>query len=126
MSVYESVTVRRLLKTVSPLCLGALLGACGGGGSDDDAGTADPDILIRNAGTAEGDAGQKILQLLIELSETSTDDVTGSYASANNIPVSAAAGSDYTAVNGNFTIDAGEISTAVSVNILGDLIPEAD
>ncbi|MDP6436718.1 MAG: PQQ-dependent sugar dehydrogenase, partial [Gammaproteobacteria bacterium] len=92
-------------------------GGGGGGGSDD------PTILIRNAGTAEGDAGQKILQLLIELSETSTDDVTGSYASANNTAV---AGSDYTAVNGDFTINAGDISTSVSVSILGDLIPEAD
>ena len=73
----------------------------------------------------EGDSGTRNAVFDVLLSAPAPDEVTIEYAT-EDIPNSAVAGSDYTAVSGIVGIDMGELSTQISVPIIGDRVIEAD
>ena len=80
-----------------------------------------PLISVSNATVTEGNTGTANATFVVSLSTNSNIDVTVHYTTANS---SAAAGSDYTAVSGDVTIPAGQISRTFTVAVIGDRIPE--
>ena len=70
---------------------------------------------------AEGNSGTTPFTFTVSLNALSSAPVTVQYATANG---TATAGSDYTAASGTLTIPAGQISKAVSINVMGDTTNE--
>ncbi|HBM36406.1 MAG TPA: hypothetical protein DDZ71_08895, partial [Sulfuricurvum sp.] len=88
--------------------------------TDDD--TA-PSISINDV-TVNEDAGT--MSFTVSLSHATTAPVSFNYASANNAPISAAAGSDYTAVSGSGSIATGATTTTITVPISDDFLKEGN
>jgi hypothetical protein len=84
---------------------------------------ATPSLSINNVSQSEGVAS---MVFTITLSAISGQNVTVLYATANNSPVSATAGSDYTATSGTATINAGSTTATFSVPITNDTTAESD
>jgi hypothetical protein len=83
-----------------------------------------PTLSVLDAGVVEGNAGSKLMNVTVQLSQAAASDVTFSIATANG---SATAGSDYTAVNlVNQVIPAGQASKVVQVPVAGDTTVEPD
>ena len=87
--------------------------------------TDDPIIRVSviNGAIAEGDAGTVPLSFDVALSEASEVAIDIGYETADG---SAAAGSDYTAVNSTLTIPAGAITGTIEVIVAGDTEVEDD
>lgn len=82
-----------------------------------------PAVSIDDTSVPEADSGSTTAIFLVTLSETSSKDVTFTYATANG---SALAGSDYTSISGQKTIPAGSLGTTISVPVTGDQNDESD
>ncbi|QEH35011.1 Calx-beta domain protein [Aquisphaera giovannonii] len=88
--------------------------------SNDDAA---PALSIGSRSVGEGQSGSTPAVFTVTLSTASSKTVTVAYATANG---TATAGSDYNAASGTLTFAPGETSKAVSIDVLGDAIDEAD
>ena len=81
-----------------------------------------PVLRINDVSKAEGNSGTTPFTFTVSLSPASADTVTVKYATAND---TATAGSDYAAVSvTRLTFIPGETSKTVTVNVIGDTIPE--
>jgi Calx-beta domain/FG-GAP-like repeat len=82
-----------------------------------------PTITIDDVTFTEGNTGVREATFTVYLSYSSTQPITVAYANGN---ATATAGSDYQAKSGILTIPAGQTSSIISVNILGDRLAELD
>ena len=100
--------------TAAPVCktLGEV--TSGGGGEG-------PLIGITNVELTEGNSGNKAFAFSVELTEASASPVTVDFSTRNG---TALAGSDYIATSGTLTFAPGELSKPVTVQVIGDVIPE--
>ena len=80
-----------------------------------------PRISVGDATVTEGNAGAASATFTVTLSGPYSEPVTVAYASADG---GATAGSDYQAANGTLTFAPGETSKTISVQIIGDRLPE--
>ena len=83
-----------------------------------------PTISIGDVSRAEGSSGITHFEFTVTLSAPTTGDVTVGYAAADGS--STLANMDYQASSGTATIPAGEISTKITVDVLGDATRESD
>ena len=90
---------------------------------DDDAVEPPPELPTLEIGnvTVSEDGGPA--EFTVTLSTTSGQAVTVEYATMN---VTALAGSDYTAASGTLTIDSGEMTGTITVEVLDDVVIEGD
>ena len=86
--------------------------------SGDSVGPGGPTLSVNNVSVEEGNS----LSFVVTLSQTLADDVSFNYATANG---TATAGSDYTAVSGSDTIQAGTTSAIIVVATSDDSNVEA-
>ena len=103
----------------------ATLGTAQGTGTitDDDAATPALTLSIADAADAnEGSAAAPgSADFTVTLSAASTQDVTVDYATANG---TATAGADFVAANGTLTFAPNELTKTITVNFIGDAVPE--
>lgn len=100
-----------------------VLSACGGGADTAPTQQQLAALSISDAAIAEGDSGTTSLDFTVSLSQSSTSNVSVSYATSDT---SALAGNDYTASSGTLTISAGSTSATISVDVIGDTDSESD
>ncbi|HUR80198.1 MAG TPA: Calx-beta domain-containing protein, partial [Thermoanaerobaculia bacterium] len=81
-----------------------------------------PQVSVRGVSVFEGN-GEKSVAVLVELSSTTADAVTVSYATED---ATANAGSDYRAASGTLTFAPGEITKTINIVISGDTRVEDD
>ena len=80
-----------------------------------------PTVSVSDASVTEGNTGDASATFTLTLSAASTVDVTVHYDTAD---ISAASGSDYTAVSGDVIIPAGQTSATFVVAVTGDRLAE--
>ena len=80
-----------------------------------------PTISIADDSATEGGSGQAMLSFPVSLSGVSGFDITADFATTD---VSATAGSDYLSASGFVSIPAGDLTTTVNVQLVGDTIEE--
>jgi hypothetical protein len=105
--------------------------ACGNNVDDDCDGQTDegcnattlPVIILRTYPVKEGDAGQTILNVEVNLDIPAPFPVSVQYSTIND---DAVAGSDYVTTNGILVIPAGTVSGSIQVRIIGDLLRESN
>ena len=101
----------------------------GGATLGDDTGVAtirndDAALSVADASVVEGNSGTKAIEFVVSIAQPSALAVGFQFDTANGTAI---AGSDYQAVsNGSGTIPAGQTSTKITVNVIGDTIDEAD
>ena len=88
--------------------------------TNDDAG---PKLSLPDASVAEGNSGTTALTFTVNMTPASPIDVTAHFATSDG---SAAAGSDYVAASGTLTIQAGETTGSITVDVTGDTSYESD
>ena len=96
----------------------SLLAACSGGDSADSL----PVVTVTNATVQEGDSETGELVFTVSLDVPANGFVNVNYATADG--TATVVGNDYLPADGLLTIEPGFTSTAVSVSVLGDVIPE--
>ena len=114
----------RILSTVDPLP--SLAGITVSGGRVNAAAAVAPpstSITIDDVTVTEGDGGTVDAVFTVTLSEPSTDTVTVQFATADG---TATAGSDYVAASGTLEFTGGAVTQTITVQVNGDLAPEAD
>ncbi|MDD9909714.1 MAG: hypothetical protein OXR62_08495, partial [Ahrensia sp.] len=84
--------------------------------------SGDRALFVSDPVITEGTGGTKQAVFEISISRASTSDLTFDFATADG---TALAGQDYVARNGQFTIAAGQTTTSVVVDIIGDSNPES-
>lgn len=89
----------------------------------DDPADLPPALSVSDASVTEGDSGSLNAVFTVSLSAVSGRNVSFSVATADG---SATAGTDYAAVAGSQTINAGQPSVQVQVPVFGDLLDETD
>jgi len=82
-----------------------------------------PSVNIGDATVTEGNAGPRTATFAVVLSAPSARPVNVQYATAGG---TATAGGDYQARSGTLTIPAGQTTGTISVQVLGDRLPEPD
>jgi Bacterial Ig-like domain (group 3)/Calx-beta domain len=82
-----------------------------------------PQLSISSIAVTEGNAGSQIVQLLVQLSEPSSQIVRVAFTTIDG---SARAGQDYELSGGMLEFPPGEISRLVEVHVFGDTTPEPD
>ena len=82
-----------------------------------------PWLRIDDVTITEGNTGTRAASFIVTLSKASNLTVTVPYATANG---GATAGSDYTAASGNVIFAPGEISKTITIQVLGDRLPESN
>lgn len=108
---------------------GALSGDAGIGGAADavssPSGTNDiiPTLQVFDATVVEADSSYNTVRFLITLDRPAPATVTGTYALMDG---TATASRDFYAGNNTFTIQAGETSTYIEANVIGDTAIEGD
>ncbi|HXG64526.1 MAG TPA: Calx-beta domain-containing protein, partial [Blastocatellia bacterium] len=80
-------------------------------------------LSITDASIAEGTGSNPTMNFTVNLSPPSTQTVRVQYATADG---TATAGSDYTAASGTVTFNPGESAKPVSVQVIGDSVPESN
>ena len=86
-----------------------------------------PSVQISgNLRVTEGNAGTKVFNIPVTLSNASGQTVTVSYATADSTPVSAVAGTDYVSNSGTLTFPPGTTSAQINVTVNGDTTVEPD
>ena len=83
---------------------------------------APSNISIANAQVVEGNAGQRIVEVLVVISPASATSLTLSYSTRNG---TASGGSDYVSANGSVNFAPGDTRKKITVSINGDLGVEA-
>ena len=83
-----------------------------------------PRLSVSDATITEGDSGPTAATFTVTLSPASSQTVTVDYATADG--TATAAGLDYTTASGPLTFAPGETSKTVTVDVLGDTLPEAN
>lgn len=86
---------------------------------------AAPALSIANAAVAEGQSGTSTMNLTVSLGAASGQPVAVDVATGA-AGDTAAAGSDYTAINRTVTIPAGQTSASTAVTVIGDTVDEDD
>jgi fibro-slime domain-containing protein/uncharacterized repeat protein (TIGR01451 family) len=86
---------------------------------DDD---APPSLSIADTSVGEGDSGTTPATFMLTLSAPSAFAITVDYSTATGT----AGGVDFSAASGTVSFAPGELSRAVTVNVLGDLLDEED
>jgi probable HAF family extracellular repeat protein len=81
----------------------------------------EPRMDIGSATVAEGNSGTRAANFIVFLSAASTESVTVAYGTAYG---SATAGGDYQAASGTLTFAPGETSKTITVQVIGDRLPE--
>ena len=85
----------------------------------------DPHISIGDAWIAEGNTGKTLMTFTVSLSAAQAQAVTVDYATQEAGYYGAAyAGEDYVAKSGRLTFAPGETTKTISIEILGDTVPE--
>ena len=82
-----------------------------------------PGVLVSGSLANEPNSGQVALTFTVSIYPAQPADFTAEYSTSD---LSAAAGTDYTAVSGTLTIPAGEIVATIDVPVLGDWDAEGD
>ncbi len=82
-----------------------------------------PLVSIADAKTTEGNSGSRTLSFTVSLSSASTTSVTVPYAAS---PLTAQAGSDFTAVSGTVTFAPGQVTRTFLVPLVTGTLPEPD
>ena len=82
-----------------------------------------PSVSVGDVAVVEGAAGSATATLTIRLSAPSGKTVSVGYATADG---SATAGLDYASTSGVLTFTPGQISTTISMSVLGDVLDEPD
>jgi hypothetical protein len=80
-----------------------------------------PSLRIGDVTRTEGNTGTRAASFTVILSSASTETITVAYATADG---TATAGSDYQATSGTLTFAPGETSKTVTVQVIGDRLPE--
>ena len=80
-------------------------------------------LTIDDVTMIEGDSGTSAFEFTVTRSIDTTGTTTVDFATADNTAV---AGSDYTAASGSLTFNPGDTTQTITVNVTGDLDPEAD
>jgi chitinase len=88
--------------------------------TNDDAG---PKLSLPDASVVEGDSGATALTFTVNITPASPIDVTVHFATSDG---SAAAGNDYVAASGTVTIQAGQTTGSITVDVTGDTSYEPD
>ncbi|HEY0170961.1 MAG TPA: Calx-beta domain-containing protein [Pyrinomonadaceae bacterium] len=81
-----------------------------------------PSLTLGDATVTEGHAGTTAATFTVTLLPASGQTVTVNYATANG---TATAGSDYAAKSGTLTFDPGQTSQTITVDVTGEMTPEA-
>nr|WP_281261737.1 Calx-beta domain-containing protein [Aphanothece hegewaldii] len=84
---------------------------------------ATPSLSINDLTLTEGNSGTTTATFTVSLSAASGQTVTINYSTANG---TALAPNDYTATNGILTFNPGQTTQTISVQVNGDLLPEAN
>ena len=82
-----------------------------------------PGLSIGNVTVTEGNSGTRPASFSVFLSQATDHTVSASYTTAPN---TATAGSDYQSASGSVTIPPGGTTATVTVNVVGDMVDEAD
>ncbi|MFC6495639.1 Calx-beta domain-containing protein [Ancylobacter dichloromethanicus] len=82
-----------------------------------------PAISVADLTIAEGDGAHVHFMFMVTLDKASTEPVTVQYRTANG---TALAGADYAATTGTITFAPGETARQLHVDVIGDLVAEAD
>lgn len=90
------------------------------GAPDQDFGA--PSIIIGDVRQSEGNSGNTAFNFTVRLSAPSLSDVTVDFATANGTATS----SDYVAKSGSLTINAGQTTGTIPVQVIGDRTKEPD
>jgi len=88
--------------------------------TNDDAG---PKLSLPDASVVEGNSGTTALTFNVSMTPASSIDVTVHYATSDR---TAAAESDYVAANGTLTMQAGQTTGSITVDVTGDTSHESD
>ncbi len=88
--------------------------------TNDDAG---PKLSLPDASALEGNGGTTALTFVVNMTPASPIDVSVHFATSDG---SAAAGSDYVAASGTLTIQAGQTTGSITVDVTGDTSYESD
>ena len=80
-------------------------------------------LSIDNTSIIEGDEGTTDVTFVVTLSETSENEITVDYTTADG---SAVAGEDYLATSGTLPIPAGNLTAEIPVTIYGDIVDESN
>jgi large repetitive protein len=88
--------------------------------TNDDAG---PKLSLPDASVVEGNSGTTPLTFTVNMTPASPIDVTVHFATSDG---SAAVGSDYVAASGTMTIQAGQTTGSITVDVTGDTSHESD
>ena len=86
-------------------------------------GTPVPTLAICDVSAAEGNTGATAFIFTVTLSAASTETITVAYATADS---TATAGSDYAAASGTLTFAPGETDKTITIDVIGDRLPEAN
>ena len=81
------------------------------------------DLSIADIGVVEGNAGQRSVDVMVSISQSSSNPVTVAYSTRNG---TALAGSDYAAANGSVTFAPGDMMKKITLSVNGDVAVEAD
>ncbi|PZQ18412.1 MAG: autotransporter outer membrane beta-barrel domain-containing protein [Rhodanobacter denitrificans] len=84
---------------------------------------APPSLGIGNVSVPEGDSGTTPAVFTVSLSAASGQTVTVNYATANG---TATASADYQPASGTLTFPPGTTTQTITVQVIGDIVPEAD
>src|SRR5262249_25465205 len=82
-----------------------------------------PSLSIANVSGNEGNAGLTPFVFTVTLSASTASTVTVNYATVDG---TAKAGMDYLAVTGTLTFNPGVVTQSITVNVVGNTIPEPD
>jgi hypothetical protein len=82
-----------------------------------------PVLVISDVAVLEGDDGLTTVEVPVELSRPSEDEITVTYATRDGTAI---AGEDYLATSGLLVFAPGQTRAYISVQVIGDLLPEPD
>ncbi|MDA7981039.1 MAG: inverse autotransporter beta domain-containing protein, partial [Alphaproteobacteria bacterium] len=89
-----------------------------------------PTLSVEAVSVDEGDSGAATATVTVRMDGASSEDVVGTFSTADidgSDPLMATAGTDYTAITSQqFTIPANQLTTTVTVTVLGDEIDEVN
>lgn len=82
-----------------------------------------PSLSINDVSLEEGDSGTSIFQFTVSLSEPSSETIAVDFATVDNFALS---GEDYQPLTGTLTLEPGDTSSLISIEVIGDVEDESD